>query len=137
MYDFRMIRPFLIGFATTFKDLGITPKQDFGTVMRKMQGHNFGRTDCAQPMVWALKNKVEVETFVVITDNETYAGSIKPSQALKQYRDKMGIDARLAVMAVSGSKFTIADPSDKGMMDFVGFDSNGPRALADFSAGRL
>ena len=72
------------GFATTFKDLGITPKQDFGTVMRKMQGHNFGRTDCAQPMVWALKNKVEVETFVVITDNETYAGSIKHSQALKQ-----------------------------------------------------
>lgn len=126
-----------MGFATQFKDLGITPKQDFGTVMRKVQGHNFGRTDCSMPMVWALKNKIEVDTFVVITDNETYAGAIKPAQALKQYRDRMGIDARLAVMAVSGSEFTIADPSDRGMMDFVGFDSNGPRALADFSAGRL
>lgn len=126
-----------MGFATQFKDMGITPKQDFGTVMRKIQGHNFGSTDCSLPMTWALQNKIEVDTFVVITDNETYAGRVKPSQALKQYRDRTGIDARLAVMGVYGSKFTIADPTDKGMMDFVGFDSNGPRALADFSAGRL
>ena len=49
----------------------------------------------------------------------------------------MGIDDRLAVMAVSGSKFNIADQSEKGMMEFVGLDSNGTRALAEFSEGRL
>jgi 60 kDa SS-A/Ro ribonucleoprotein len=88
-------------------------------------------------MLWAAQNKVAIDTFVVITDSETWAGNIKPTQALKQYREKMGIDARLAVLGVASTGFTIADPLDRGQLDFVGFDSNAPRVLADFSAGRL
>jgi 60 kDa SS-A/Ro ribonucleoprotein len=88
-------------------------------------------------MRYALSNKIDVDTFVVLTDNETYAGSVKPTQALKQYRDATGINARLAVFGVASTEFTIADPQDRGQMDFVGFDSNAPRVLADFSAGRL
>jgi 60 kDa SS-A/Ro ribonucleoprotein len=118
-------------------DLGITARTDLATAMRKVQDRNFGSTDCSLPMQWALKEGVEVDTFVVITDNETYAGQIHPFQALKKYRKETGIDARLAVLGVASNGFTIADASDSGMMDFVGFDSNAPRALADFSAGRL
>ena len=118
-------------------DLGITAKSDLADAMKKIRNHNFGGTDCAQPMLWALENGVEIDTFVVITDNETWAGKIKPHQALKQYRKETGINAKLAVLGVEGRPFTIADPSDKGMMDFVGFDSNAPKALADFSAGRI
>lgn len=125
------------GRQSELTDLGITGRTSLAVAMRNVQKNNFGGTDCALPMVWAEKNKVEIDTFVVITDNETWAGNIKPVQALKSYRDKMGIDARVAVMGVSGSDFTIADPRDRGMMDFVGFDSNAPRVLADFSAGRL
>lgn len=118
-------------------DLGITARTSLSSAMQKVQKNNFGSTDCAQPMLYALENKIEIDTFVVITDNETWAGNVKPHQALKQYRDKMGIDARLAVFGVAASNFTIADPKDRGMMDFVGFDSNAPKVLADFSAGRL
>lgn len=118
-------------------DLGISAKTDLATAMRKVQRSNFGGTDCALPMVWAKQNGVEVDTFVVITDNETWAGNIHPFQALKDYRKATGIDARLAVLGVASTPFTIADPSDAGMMDFVGFDSNAPRVLADFSAGRI
>jgi len=88
-------------------------------------------------MTWALDNKIEVDTFGVITDNETWAGDVHPHQALKQYRQRTGIPAREAVFGVVGTPFTIADPSDTGMMDFVGFDSAAPRAFADFSAGRM
>lgn len=125
------------GFSTSLIDLGITAKTDFAQAMRTVSGRTFGGTDCAKPMLWAKKNNVAIDTFVVLTDNETWAGSTKPFQALKQYRDAMGIPARLAVFACAGTEFTIADPSDKGMMDFVGFDSNAPRVLADFSAGRI
>jgi 60 kDa SS-A/Ro ribonucleoprotein len=118
-------------------DLGISARTDLATAMRNVQRHNWGGTDCSLPMTWALANKVEVDTFVVITDNDTWAGKIHPFQALKEYRKKTGIDARLAVLGVQATDFTIADPSDAGMMDFVGFDSNAPRVLADFSAGRL
>ena len=122
---------------TKLTDLGITAKSDLADAMKKVSGHNFGGTDCAQPMLWALDNSVEIDTFVIITDNETWAGNIKPHQALNQYRKETGINAKLAVLGVEGRPFTIADPSDRGMMDFVGFDSNAPKALADFSAGRI
>ncbi|UGL63114.1 Ro-like RNA binding protein [Streptomyces phage Bartholomune] len=118
-------------------DLGISARTNLATAMRNVQRGNWGGTDCSLPMRWALENKVEVDTFVVITDNDTWAGDIHPFQALKEYRKKTGIDARMAVLGVQATEFTIADPSDRGMMDFVGFDSNAPRVLADFSAGRI
>lgn len=118
-------------------DLGISAKTSLPEAMKRVQKNNFGATDCALPMTYAREQGLEIDTFVVITDNETWAGKVKPFQALKQYRDATGIDARLAVLGVASTDFTIADPSDKGMMDFVGFDSNAPKVLADFSAGRI
>jgi 60 kDa SS-A/Ro ribonucleoprotein len=126
------------GFATDFRDLGITPKQDFGTILRKVSNQNFGGTDCALPMTWALQNRVEIDTFSIFTDNETWAGRVHPHKALETYRQKMGIDAKLAVVGVASTEFSIADPKDSArQMDFVGFDSNAPAVMADFSAGRL
>jgi 60 kDa SS-A/Ro ribonucleoprotein len=125
------------GFSTSLIDLGISAKSSLADSMRKVSGRTFGGTDVAQPMLEAARDGVEIDTFVVLTDNETWAGSVKPFQALKQYRDKTGIPARLAVLGVASTECTVADPSDKGMMDFVGFDSAAPKALADFSAGRL
>ncbi len=127
----------IMGFATQFKDLGISAKMDLATVTRQIKAHTMGGTDLSQPMLWAAKNKVAVDTFAVYTDNETWAGYLHPFQALKDYRQKMGIDAKLAVFGVSATEFSIADPDDAGMMDFVGFDSSAPSVFADFSAGRI
>ena len=126
------------GFATDFRDLGITPKQDFSTILYKVSNQNFGGTDCSLPMTWALKNRVEIDTFQVYTDNETWGGGTHVYRALETYRQKMGIDAKLAVVGVAATEFSIADPNDpQRQMDFVGFDSNAPAVMADFSAGRL
>lgn len=125
------------GRAAELTDLDITARSSLATAMRNVQKNNFGGTDCAQPMLWALENKVEIDTFVVITDNETWAGQVKPVDALKRYRQATGIDARVAVLGVASTGFTIADPRDSGMMDFVGFSSDAPSVLADFSAGRI
>ena len=123
--------------TTGLTDLGISAKSSLSEAMRKVQRNNFGGTDAALPIQYALQHGIEIDTFVTITDNETWGGSAKPTQALKEYRDKTGIPARLAVLGVAATNFTIADPTDSGQMDFVGFDSNAPRALADFSAGRI
>lgn len=125
------------GGGAELTDLGISARTELNTAMNKVKKNNFGGTDCAQPMVWALENNIEIDTFVVITDNETWAGTIKPSQAIVKYRKETGIEARLAVLGVASTGFSIADPKDAGQMDFVGFDSNAPRVLADFSAGRI
>lgn len=129
---YSMIR----GFSNTFKDLGISENDSLSTVMNKVQRQNFGSTNISLPMKWAMENGVEIDTFIVITDNEVNTGK-QPYQVLQQYRKQSGVDAKLAVMAVTATNFTVADPSDRGSMDFCGFDSNVPRVLADFSAGRI
>lgn len=83
-------------------------------------------------MQWALANAPIVENFSVYTDNETWAGSVQPSQALKTYRQKTGLAARLAVVGMTATGSSIADPKDSGMLDVVGFDTAAPQLISDF-----
>lgn len=93
----------------------------------------FGNTDCALPMLDAMKNGIEADVFIVMTDNETWAGDVHPNQALSQYRHATGIDAKLVVVAMTATECSIADPNDAGMIDMVGFDVALPQAIAEFT----
>lgn len=115
--------------------LSISPRQRLDDVVRAVNSLPFGGTDCALPMIWAKKNRVEVDTFIVYTDNETWAGNVHPFQALKDYRQAMGRSARLIVVGMTATGFSIADPTDPGMLDVVGFDAAAPRVMADFTRG--
>ncbi len=75
------------------------------------------------------------DAFVVYTDNETYQGQEHAHQALKRYRERMGIDAKLIVVGMTATNFTIADPSDPGMLDVVGFDASAPELISSFIRG--
>lgn len=114
--------------------LAISPKMRLNDVQALINGLPFGTTDCSLPMQWALEQKLPVENFSVYTDNETYAGSMHPSQALRNFRQKTGIPAKLAVVGMTATSFTIADPKDTGMMDVVGFDTAAPQLMSDFFA---
>ena len=115
----------------------ISPRQRLDDVVRYMDGLPFGRTDCGAPMVWALNNKVPVDQFTILTDNETWAGPVHPHQALEQYRQKMGIDSTLVVVAMTATGSSIADPRDPRQLDVSGFDSTVPQVISDFAAGRI
>lgn len=114
-------------------ELSISPKQRLDDVCAKVRALPMGGTDCALPMVWALKQKLPVDVFVVYTDSETWAGKIHPAQALREYRDRMGIAAKLIVVGMVSNGFTIADPNDAGMLDVVGFDTATPNVMSDFA----
>jgi 60 kDa SS-A/Ro ribonucleoprotein len=113
--------------------LNISAKMSLNAAMNEAQKNNFGSTDCALPMIYALEKKLEVDCFTVMTDNETWAGSIHPVQALKDYRKKTGINAKLIVVGMTATNFSIADPNDAGMLDVVGFASDAPAVMADFA----
>jgi len=127
----------IMGFADSFRDLGITAKDRIDEATRKVSGLTFGGTDASLPMTWALANKVNVDTFVVLTDSETWAGKIQPVQALVKYRQATGIDAKLIVVGMTSTGFTIADPTDAGMLDVVGFDGAAPALMAKFAKGLI
>jgi 60 kDa SS-A/Ro ribonucleoprotein len=142
----------VMGFSTQFVPLSISPRQRLDDVVRVTSGLPFGGTDCAMPMAWAHDNKVDVDAFVIYTDNETWFGTVHPVQALRKYRQGRGIPAKLIVNAMTATGFSIAksskgrlvrggeatsiaDPNDKGMMDVVGLDSAAPQVMADFIRG--
>lgn len=114
----------VMAFSHKFQELPITKQMSLNEVHRKVQGLNFGATDCALPMQYALKKGLEVDAFFVITDNETWSGNQHPFEALKEYRNKVNPKARLFVIALSGTEFTIADPDDPLSYDIAGFDSS-------------
>jgi 60 kDa SS-A/Ro ribonucleoprotein len=123
-----------VGLGSGLTPLAISPRQRLDDVVKQISNLPFGGTDCALPMVEALKHRWAVDTFVVYTDSETWAGSIHPAQALRAYRERMGIAAKLIVVAMTSNGFTIADPDDAGMLDVVGFDTATPQVISDFAA---
>lgn len=125
----------LTGSGVEMTPVSLSPKLRLDTVCERMQAlqSKMGGTDCALPMLDALDKKIDVDVFCVYTDNETWAGSVHPMQALRQYRQKTGIPAKLVVVGMVSNDFTIADPEDGGTMDVVGFDANTPSLIADFA----
>lgn len=122
----------IYGFDTNFAPIPISPRQRLDDVIRIMCRLHMGGTDCALPMIHAQKLGLEIDAFAVYTDNETWAGSIHPSQALRRYRQSSGIASKLAVVGMTATECSIADPNDRGMMDFVGFSTATPEALGTF-----
>jgi len=122
----------IMGFASQFRDLGITPRMRLDDVLKKTQQLSFGGTDCALPMKWARQNKADVDAFVVITDNETWAGGSHPSEELRRYRQERGIAAKEVVIGMTATEITVADPNDPLTLDVVGFDASTPQALSEF-----
>ena len=118
---------------TAMAPLSITATDSLADAMHKTHSLDFGGTDCALPMLDALGKKIPVDCFVILTDSETWAGPVHPAEALRKYRQEMGIPAKLVVVAMVANEFTIADPEDAGMMDVVGFDSAAPALIADFA----
>ncbi|HCB03436.1 MAG TPA: TROVE domain-containing protein [Nocardioides bacterium] len=133
-----------VGFSTkggggwhdsALKPLAISPRQRLDDALRVIDELPMSGTDCALPMLHATQKRLEVDLFVVYTDNETWAGNIHPHQALAEYRRTSGIDARLVVVGMTATQFTIADPSDPGMLDVVGFDAAVPSLITEFAGG--
>ena len=103
-----------------------------------MSGLPFGGTDCALPMLWAARTRCRWTCSWSTPTARPGRATIHPAQALRQYREKTGIAAKLVVVGMTSNGFSIADPNDAGMLDVVGFDTATPAVIADFAttAGR-
>jgi len=127
----------MMAFSHQFVPLPVSPKQRLDDALAAVDRMPFGGTDCSLPMIWAQKNNVEADAFIVLTDNETWAGEIHASEALRNYRQHSGINAKLIVMGMTATEFTIADPADPGSLDVVGFDTATPQIMNDFIVGNV
>jgi 60 kDa SS-A/Ro ribonucleoprotein len=122
----------IAGFSGGMVPLNISPKLRLDAVLKQISDLPFDRTDCAQPMLYAHRERLRVNAFVTYTDSETWAGNIHPAQAVRQYRDEFVGDAKAVVVGMTSNGFTLTDPNDRGMLDVVGFDTTVPAVIANF-----
>jgi 60 kDa SS-A/Ro ribonucleoprotein len=128
----------VMAFSKHLIPVSISKDDSLESVMATTRKITMGGTDCALPMIWAMENNEDIDVFVVYTDNETWFGSVHPSTALLNYRRSMNKpNAKLIVVGMTASSFTIADPNDLGMLDVVGFDSAAPQVMSLFAEGQI
>jgi 60 kDa SS-A/Ro ribonucleoprotein len=119
-------------YAPGLMELNISPRQRLDDICRRTEQLPFGGTDCALPMLHAMWHNMDLDAFVIYTDSETWAGDIHPVQALRQYRERFNPRAKLVVVGMTSNGFTIADPTDGGTLDVVGFDASAPAVISNF-----
>uniref|UniRef100_A0A915HRD2 TROVE domain-containing protein n=1 Tax=Romanomermis culicivorax TaxID=13658 RepID=A0A915HRD2_ROMCU len=154
----------MVAFQDDLQELSFEKTDTLEMIDKKMSDLPFGGTDCSLPMLWAARKKKQFDCIIVYTDSETYFGNIKPAEAMRLYRKMSGVkgmdpdrqpyfgyadpdscssrqirirdlrDAKLIVVGMTATNFTIADPSDPNMMDVVGFDAAAPELIRNFVA---
>jgi 60 kDa SS-A/Ro ribonucleoprotein len=122
----------VVAFRRSLQPLPLHARMSLEEVVLSLNCMDFGGTDCSQPMLYASEHGREYDAFVIYTDNETWAGHQHPVQALRDYRRRFVKDAKLIVVGMTSTGFSIADPEDPRMLDVVGFDSAAPGLIADF-----
>jgi 60 kDa SS-A/Ro ribonucleoprotein len=128
-------RVHVMAFADDFVPFAIGRDESVESVCARTEQLPFMGTDCSLPMLYALEHRLAIDLFVVLTDSETWAGTIHADEALRRYRERTGVPAKLVVVGMTSNGFTIADPNDAGMIDVVGFDAAAPALIADFARG--
>lgn len=113
-----------------------------------------GGTDLSAPLRWAMGDGVDAlagyfqkqgsagaarvehyDAFILLTDNETWAGRAHTSQVLSDYRRKVNPQARLICCAMAANHANIVDPEDKLSLGCAGLDTNIPSIVTEFING--
>lgn len=149
-----------MAFTTEFQPLPFTRTSTLGGIVNHVRGMNFGGTNCALPLTYALGydasnrynqffgergnlgsrtgTKIDnVDNFVILTDSETWAGPIHVSQALSMYQKEANPNAKVITAAFTSTGFSIADPNRTDMLDVVGLDTATPNVIQDFASGKM
>jgi 60 kDa SS-A/Ro ribonucleoprotein len=54
--------------------MNLSPRMRLADVIKRIETIPMGGTDCALPMLWAARNRLNVSSFITYTDSETWAG---------------------------------------------------------------
>lgn len=111
----------LINFDTQVSVPRFNRKSSIQEVLR--YNPNGGGTDCSLPLKYALENKLKLDTIIILTDNETWAGNVHGKQALDKYRKTINPAVKVVEIALVSNPYTQFPQDDKNILRVVGFDS--------------
>jgi len=128
------------------------------SALSSIEATNGGGTDLASPIRWALGEatgsmqvmngwghrqlytpptqlppaREHFDAFIILTDNETWAGNGHASQYLDAYRKQINPKAKLICCSMAANHANIVDPNDAGSLGCAGLDANLPAIVAEF-----
>lgn len=123
---------YMAAFHTQMVPFAPSPRQRLDDFCAMISRLPWGGTDCAQPMLHAMQEKLEIDVFVIYTDSESWAGKIHAKQALDMYRQKMGIPAKAICVAMVANEWRVLDPEDPNSLNIAGFDTAVPQVMSEF-----
>lgn len=125
-------------FSDRAAEIDISNRQRLSDAMNIVHRFAGGSTNIAAPLQYAIDKKLTAKAFIIITDNETNVYADHPIELLKKYRKMMNIpDAKLVVIALTGTRGSVADPQDINTLDVVGLDTATPKIVNAFIRGEL
>ncbi|MHB8569669.1 MAG: TROVE domain-containing protein [Metallibacterium sp.] len=123
----------IIAFNTRpITDFSISKSDSLLSVLDKIHRINEGGTDCSIPMKVCNIDKVSgVDSFIIYTDNETWAGKTHPYNEFKKYQSDYNKNCKMINVAMTATKGSItANESD--MLEVIGFDVTAPAVISEF-----
>lgn len=127
----------IIGISDRAYATSLSARQRLDDVVAHLARFPAGRTDLSLPWQVAIPQAGGPESFILLTDNETWSGRVHPAQMLAEYRKVSGIQARSVACAMVANRWSIHDPHDPLSLDCAGFDTATPQLMGDFLAGRI
>jgi 60 kDa SS-A/Ro ribonucleoprotein len=94
-----------------------------------------GGTDCAQPIIHALKNNKKYDAIYILTDNESWAGQKHGIQALEEYRRKVNPNVKVVEIAMVSTPYSTMPSDDKNVLRVVGYDASVIDVINQFLKG--
>lgn len=123
-------------FSGHLVDLKFSKRMGIGGAIEAVSHQSAGSTNIGLPIEKALNENLKIDGFVIITDNDLNQG-YHPTTLLNKYRNKINPDARLVVLGMQSNGITVCDPNDAGQLDYMGFNTDTPKVVKDFVAGRF
>lgn len=117
-------------------DFNLEKRMTIAAARAEMRRHA-GGTDLTVPYTHATKAKWDTDAYVLLTDNETWANNTAPEAELMKYRKTVNPKARNVIVSCTATGYSVGDPKDEGTLQVVGFDTDAPRIISEFVAGRM
>lgn len=119
----------IVGFSDKLENLNIGKRTSLNEILGKFKG---GGTDCGIPFAYAINKKLNVDTFVLFSDSETWAGSNHVCKLIDYYRKNINKDAKVVGVGMAANKFQLTEPGDLKSINVAGCDSSVPQLINEF-----
>ena len=143
----------IIAFSTKLMRVDLSRQKRLDDVVKAVDGLPFGGTDCAQPMLWAMENKVKADVFVLAVPLEASMSLVTDALAKVSpvFSELRALDVDRITSWMTGAQFYLSEdiPLVEGHVFFPStpwaltaisqaqFWNRGARSMKTFGDGRL